>query len=125
VVQWQRRRGILWVNLVVSEQGDTLAYAVTEWGETGKCKAYAVPRMVWGVRLGSRMTYAAPRVLLSKSRIDTRTQTEGPSPYWYRLYTKESQANTTSSRARTATNTESTCSSATDTSSTCSSDRTS
>jgi hypothetical protein len=54
----------------------------------------------------------------SSSRIDTRTQTEGPSPYWYRLNSTESQANTTSSRTRKATNTESTCSSATDTSST-------
>jgi hypothetical protein len=33
----------------------------------------------WGVRLGSRMTYAAPGVLLSKSQYDSRTQTEGPS----------------------------------------------
>jgi hypothetical protein len=64
-----------------------LAYTVTERGETGKRKAYAAPRMVLGVRLGSRTTYAAPGVLLSKSRIDSRTQTEGLSPYWYRLYT--------------------------------------
>jgi hypothetical protein len=76
-----------------------------------------------GVRLGSRTTYAAPRVLLSKSRIGTRTQTEGPSPYWYRLNSTKSQANTTSSCSRKATNTESTCSSATDTSSTGNHDR--
>jgi hypothetical protein len=54
----------------------------------------------------------------SSSRIDTRTQTEGPSPYWYRLNSTKNQANTTSSRTRNATNTESSCSSATDTSST-------
>jgi hypothetical protein len=54
----------------------------------------------------------------SSSRIDTRTQTEGPSPYWYRLNSTKSQANTTSSRTRKATNTESIRSSATDTSST-------
>jgi hypothetical protein len=54
------------------------------------------------------------RVLLSKSRIDTRTQTEGPSPYWYSLNSTKSQANTTSSCSGKATNTESTCSSATD-----------
>jgi hypothetical protein len=28
---------------VISEQGSTLAYAVTERGETGKRKAYAAP----------------------------------------------------------------------------------
>jgi hypothetical protein len=61
----------------------------------------------------------------SSSRIDTRTQTEGPSPCWYRLNSTKSQANTTSSRTRKATNTEDTCSSATDTSSSCNSDRTS
>jgi hypothetical protein len=57
-----------------------------------------------------------------KSRYDSRTQTEGLSPYWYRLNTAKSQANTTSSRSRKATNTESTCSSATDTSNSCNSD---
>jgi hypothetical protein len=84
---------------VISEQGSTLAYAVTEGSETGKsndlCSSWI------GLEYDSSM-----------SRIDTRTQTEGPSLYWYRLYTKESQANTTSSRTRKATNTESTCSSA-------------
>jgi hypothetical protein len=95
-----------------------LAYAVTERGETGKHKAYVAPRVDWGVRLGSRTTYAAPRVLLSKSQYDSRTQTEGPSPYWYKLNSTTSQANTTSCCSRKATNTESTCSSATDTSST-------
>jgi hypothetical protein len=49
-----------------------------------------------GVRLGSRMTYAALRGFPSKSRIDTRTQTEGPSPYWYKLNTTSRQADTTS-----------------------------
>jgi hypothetical protein len=38
-----------------------------------------------GVRLGSQTTYAAPGVLRSKSQYDSRTQTEGLSPYWYRL----------------------------------------
>jgi hypothetical protein len=34
---WLRRhRGILCADSVISEQGSTLAYAVTEWGETGK-----------------------------------------------------------------------------------------
>jgi hypothetical protein len=31
------------MNMVVSEQGSVLAYAVTERDETGKRKAYAVP----------------------------------------------------------------------------------
>jgi hypothetical protein len=96
---------------VVSEQGSALAYAVTE-----------------GVRLGSRTTYAAPRLIpeydSSMSRIDTRTQTEGPSSYGYSLSSTKSQANTTSSRTRKATNTESICNSATDTSGSCNSDRT-
>jgi hypothetical protein len=77
------------------------------------------------VRLGSRTTYAAPGGFPSKSQIDTRTQTEGPSPYWYRLNSTKSQANTTSSCSRKATNTDSPCSSATDTSSSCNRDRTS
>jgi hypothetical protein len=78
-----------------------------------------------GVRLGSQTTYAAScKAFLSKSRLNTRTQTEGPSPYWYSLNSTKSQANTTSSRTRKATNTEGTCSSATDTSSSCNSDRT-
>jgi hypothetical protein len=76
-----------------------------------------------GVRLGSQTTYAAPWGFPSKSRIDTRTQTEGPSPYWYRLNSTKSQANTTSSCSGKATNTESTCSSATDTSSSRNCDR--
>jgi hypothetical protein len=32
----QRHRGVLCADSVISEQGSTLAYAVTEWGETGK-----------------------------------------------------------------------------------------
>jgi uncharacterized protein YhdP len=48
-----------------------------------------------GVRLGSRMTYAALQGFPSKSRMDTRTQTEGPSPYWYKLNTTSRQADTT------------------------------
>jgi hypothetical protein len=44
-------------------------------------------------------------VLLSKSRIDSRTQTEGPSPYWYRLYTTRCQADTTSTGTWKATDT--------------------
>jgi hypothetical protein len=58
-----------------------------------------------GVRLGSRTTYAAPGVLSSKSRIDTRTQTEGPSPYWYSLSTTRRQADTTSTGTWKATDT--------------------
>jgi hypothetical protein len=80
-----------------------LAYAVTERGETGKHKAYAAPGSRLGVRLGSRTTYAAPRVLLSKSRIDTRTQTEGLSSYRYRLYSTLCQADTKCTSTRKAT----------------------
>jgi hypothetical protein len=58
-----------------------------------------------GVRLGSRTTYAAPGVLRSKSRIDTRTQTEGLSPYWYGLNTTRCQADTTGTGTWKATNT--------------------
>jgi hypothetical protein len=36
VLLQQRHRGILCADLVVSEQGSVLAYAVTEQGETGK-----------------------------------------------------------------------------------------
>jgi hypothetical protein len=60
----------------------------------------------------------------SRNQYDSRTQTEGPSPYRYRLNSTKSQVNTTSSHTRKATNTESTCSSATDTSSTNNHDRT-
>jgi hypothetical protein len=41
----------------------------------------------------------------SSSRIDTRTQTEGPSPYWYRLNTTRCQADTTSTGTWKATDT--------------------
>jgi hypothetical protein len=58
-----------------------------------------------GVRLGSRMTYAALRGFPSKSQIDTRTQTEGPSPYWYKLNTTSRQADTTSTGTWKATDT--------------------
>jgi hypothetical protein len=58
-----------------------------------------------GVRLGSRTTYAAPGVLLSKSQLDSRTQTEGPSPYWYRLNTTRHQADTMSTGTWKATGT--------------------
>jgi hypothetical protein len=58
-----------------------------------------------GVRLGSRMTYAAPKGFPSKSRLDSRTQTEGPSPYWYKLNTTRRQADTTSTGTWKATNT--------------------
>jgi hypothetical protein len=44
-------------------------------------------------------------VLLSKSRIDTRTQTEGPSPYWYKLNTTRHQADTMSTGTWKATDT--------------------
>jgi hypothetical protein len=39
------------------------------------------------------------------SRIDTRTQTEGPSPYWYKLNTTSRQADTTSTSTWKATDT--------------------
>jgi hypothetical protein len=58
-----------------------------------------------GVRLGSRTTYAAPRGLPSKSRLDSRTQTEGPSPYWYSLNMTSRQADTTSTGTWKATDT--------------------
>jgi hypothetical protein len=58
-----------------------------------------------GVRLGSRMTYAALQGFPSKSRFDTRTQTEGPSPYWYSLSTTRRQADTTSTGTWKATDT--------------------
>jgi hypothetical protein len=32
----RRHRGILCADSVISEQGSALAYAVTEWSETGK-----------------------------------------------------------------------------------------
>jgi hypothetical protein len=41
----------------------------------------------------------------SKSRIDTRTQTEGLSPYWYKLYMMIRQADTTSTGTWKATDT--------------------
>jgi hypothetical protein len=41
----------------------------------------------------------------SKSRFDTRTQTEGPSPYWYSLSTTRRQADTTSTGTWKATGT--------------------
>jgi hypothetical protein len=82
----------------MSEQGSALAYAVTE-----------------GVRLGSRTTYAAPEAVLSLTvqvvDLDTRTQTEGPSPYWYRLNTTRCQADTTSTGTWKATDTTSSCTS--------------
>jgi hypothetical protein len=33
---WRRYRGILCTDSMISEQGSALAYAVTEWSETGK-----------------------------------------------------------------------------------------
>jgi hypothetical protein len=64
-----------------------------------------------GVRLGSRTTYAAPTGFPSKSRLDSRTQTEGPSPYWYRLNTTRRQADTMSTGTWKATDTTSKCTS--------------
>jgi hypothetical protein len=58
-----------------------------------------------GVRLGSRTTYAAPKGFPSKSRLNTRTQTEGPSPYWYKLNTTSRQADTMSTGTWKATDT--------------------
>jgi hypothetical protein len=47
----------------------------------------------------------------SSSRIDTRTQTEGPSPYWYKLNTTSRQADTMSTGTWKATDTTSKCTS--------------
>jgi hypothetical protein len=58
-----------------------------------------------GVSLGSRTTYAAPKRVPSKSQLDSRTQTEGPSPYWYSLNTTSRQADTTSTSTWKATDT--------------------
>jgi hypothetical protein len=62
---------------VISEQESVLAYAVTERSETGKRKAYAAP----GSETGKSNDLCSSEMFLSKSRFDTRTQTEGPSPY--------------------------------------------
>jgi hypothetical protein len=68
-----------------------------------------------GVRLGSQMTYAAPRMVSkfdsSKNRIDTRTQTEGPSSYWYRIYSTSCQADTKCTSTCKATDPTSKCTS--------------
>jgi hypothetical protein len=45
------------------------------------------------------------RRFLSKSRLNTTTQTEGPSPYWYKLNTTGRQADTMSTGTWKATNT--------------------
>jgi hypothetical protein len=58
-----------------------------------------------GVRLGSQMTYAAAESFPSMSRYDSRTQTEGPSSYWYKLNTTKRQADTTSTGTWKATDT--------------------
>jgi hypothetical protein len=45
----RRHRGILCADSVISEQGSALAYAVTEWSETGKSNmTYAAPSSGWG-----------------------------------------------------------------------------
>jgi hypothetical protein len=48
---------------------------------------------------------ASPEFDGSSSRIDTRTQTEGPSPYWYSLNTTSRQADTISTGTWKATDT--------------------
>jgi hypothetical protein len=48
---------------------------------------------------------ASPEFDGSSSRIDTRTQTEGPSPYWYSLNTTSRQADTMSTGTWKATDT--------------------
>jgi hypothetical protein len=65
VLSYQRHRGILCAELVISEQGSMLAYAVTEWGETGKSNDWCSS---WVLVLGLQ----GPM-----SRVDmiTRTQT--------------------------------------------------
>jgi hypothetical protein len=57
------------------------------------------------VRLGSQTTYAALWGFPSKSRLNTRTQTEGLSPYWYSLSTTIRQADTMSTSTWKATDT--------------------
>jgi hypothetical protein len=88
----------------MSEQGSVLAYAVTEGVRLGSTRLMQLLSAM-GVRLGSRTTYAAPKGFPSKSRLDSRTQTEGPSPYWYSLNTTSRQADTTSTGTWKATDT--------------------
>jgi hypothetical protein len=76
---------------VISEQGSALAYAVTEESETGKSN-----------------DLCSSGVLLSESRYDSRTQTEGPSSYSYRLYSTSCQVDTKCTSTRKATDTTST-----------------
>jgi hypothetical protein len=86
---------------VVSEQVSVLAYTVTERGETGKCKAYAAP----GSETGKSNDLCSSWGFPSKSQYDSRTQTEGLSPYWYSLSTTRHQADTTSTSTWKATDT--------------------
>jgi hypothetical protein len=87
---------------VISEQGSALAYTVTERDETGKHEAYAAP----GSETGKLNDLCSSlQGFPSKSRIDTRTQTAGPSPYWYRLNTTRRQADTMSTSTWKATDT--------------------
>jgi hypothetical protein len=87
---------------VISEQGSALAYAVTEGSETGKREAYAAPGSETGK---SNDLCSSLQGFPSNSQIDTRTQTEGPSPYWYRLNTTRRQADTMSTGTWKATDT--------------------
>jgi hypothetical protein len=58
-----------------------------------------------GVRLGSQNNLCSSWGFPSKSRYDSRTQTEGLSPYWYSLSTTRRQADTTSTSTWKATDT--------------------
>jgi hypothetical protein len=60
-----KHRGLLCADSVVSEQGSTLAYAVTEWGETGKSNDLCSS---WSSGSGSVRSNV-------KSQCDSRTQT--------------------------------------------------
>jgi hypothetical protein len=96
---------------VISEQGSALAYTVTERDETGKRKAYATPGSETGKSNDLCSSETGSEYDSSMSRIDTRTQTEGLSPYWYRLNTTSRQADTTSTGTWKATDTTSRCTS--------------
>jgi hypothetical protein len=86
---------------VISEQGSTLAYAVTEGSETGKSNDLCSLRLV-----------LVPEVLqCSRVEYDSRTQTEGPSSYRYRIYSTLHQADTRCTSTCKATDPTSTCTS--------------
>jgi hypothetical protein len=108
-------------SMMTTAQRNTLGELSDKW--TGKCSGLCCHWGEWDWEV-KRLMQLLDLESLSRNWCDSRTQTEGPSPYWYSLNSTNSQANTTSSHSRKTTNTESTCSSATDTSSTGNCDRT-